>query len=428
MASLSMKSVYCRKIGDGDTAVWRLEADRTVVCGSTALLSYIHAIGALVFVGIVVVFPTIVCRQVRRIKRQGKWEDPHEMVKFSNFYGDFKTVRWASRYFFFAQHFFEDTLLAVIEVYFDADTRLVTILTAACCILYIAIVCIVRPFAETEIMAIDMTKVSIEIFCLLSYNLFLPPPPPAGTAVGEAEDVPVGATILVYSSVVLMGLFVLHELEPLLQLARLCVNRMLCSKFMSARSGSGESGAPFDVQPVRIGHGGRIGIHERTRRKRHLWGTVVLAQNVVRFLHRMKLARLYTIEVEYPSSVRAATEREKLERSGSAWCAPVGFKEHVRECVHASTKAALDESLRSAKKAFANTDGVRCGLELGEEADLLKRQSGVTEQQARLAEFDPITDPSVQLREGLEVWHSQRGFGHVEMIIAHEKKPFRLRF
>ena len=39
------------------------------------------------------------------------------MIKYSAFYGDFHHLKWIHRYFFFVQHFFEDTVLAIIEVF-----------------------------------------------------------------------------------------------------------------------------------------------------------------------------------------------------------------------------------------------------------------------------------------------------------------------
>ena len=90
------------------------------------------------------------------------------------------------------------------------------------------------------------------------------------------------AETLAYCAIFFMVVFVAFELCELLELIRMHIFRR-CRLDWCA--------------PFRIGHvGGKIGIHERIKRKRELWGTIIRLMYVMRFLRMLKRARLRMIE------------------------------------------------------------------------------------------------------------------------------------
>ena len=113
----------------GEAPEWRLMADRTIVCGATGKLIFLHITGAVLFVGIVVLFPLGITQKVRKVARLHFWEDESELIKYSNFYADFRRVTKKDRYvryFFCWQHLVMCTLLAVVEVFlgFNPQVRI----------------------------------------------------------------------------------------------------------------------------------------------------------------------------------------------------------------------------------------------------------------------------------------------------------------
>ena len=106
------------------------------VCRSTAILTFFHVSGGVMFIAIVVLFPVAVCIKIRRIAALDLWEDEGELIKYSNFFADFKhTVAHTfkgrtARYFFFTQHLVTTSLLAIFEVFLGFDPNLVWIVTA----------------------------------------------------------------------------------------------------------------------------------------------------------------------------------------------------------------------------------------------------------------------------------------------------------
>ena len=132
----------------------------------------IHIFGAAVVLSLVVIFPTGICLQIRKIYHQKLLEDEDEMIKYSIFYADFKVnlqYHGLLKYFFFCQHFFQDTALAMIEVFFiPYGQKVVTGFTVGMTACYMVVVVVARPFSEWQGMALDLCQEVIVIFCLAS--------------------------------------------------------------------------------------------------------------------------------------------------------------------------------------------------------------------------------------------------------------------
>ena len=74
----------------------------------------------MMFISIVLLFPAGICIKIRRMAKLDLWEDEGEMIKYSNFFADFKHATAhtfkgrMSRYFFSWQHLVTGSIIITV--------------------------------------------------------------------------------------------------------------------------------------------------------------------------------------------------------------------------------------------------------------------------------------------------------------------------
>ena len=151
MVSLALSMIICEPV-EGEDGVFILTAQRTVRCGESPQLWLLHIVGACIFFGLALALPSLVVIKIKSFRKEGVegLERPDRLQKFGVFYDAYQLSNWRV-YFFPAQHYCEDVLLAIIGGCLTAPTPM-NIATIVVIGSYVVALIAVRPFSAAEYM------------------------------------------------------------------------------------------------------------------------------------------------------------------------------------------------------------------------------------------------------------------------------------
>ena len=132
ITSVSVGAVFCVQFPDGR---WRLEADKTLVCFSTAQMWLLHLIGLAGCAAMLLVYPCIAWMKLRHIKTKGLEEDKRHMVRYGWLYGS-HSPEWF--YFGLAIYSVEDVVLNVLGMVLPSHPTVLNSISAAVLLAYAA--------------------------------------------------------------------------------------------------------------------------------------------------------------------------------------------------------------------------------------------------------------------------------------------------
>jgi hypothetical protein len=136
--------------------------------------------------------------------------------RYGSFYADFKEEGWAA-YFYVVSHAFENVFCAIIEASMQDDTYGMYIVTGVLILVYMIIICAVRPFAESEgfwfLQGLNIVVIYSMVVAYVSDTL-------SEKADGLSESEELGLYISSIVTLVFMVVFTTYSTIPLFELAK----------------------------------------------------------------------------------------------------------------------------------------------------------------------------------------------------------------
>jgi hypothetical protein len=185
---------------------WRFWQDPSQVCFQTLRTGFMQVLGALTFLGMIVIFPCGLFYKIRRLFMEQKVDNEHNLIVYGQFYRPYHPKYW---WFWLLTRNAADVVPGIAEVLFGGNIVRLTSLTGPSVGTYLLSIIVLRPFEEHTEM---LKEIAVQCSLLVSLGVSV-----AAQFGSLSED---GIVAIYWLNGAVMILIVLWSLRPVLFFAR----------------------------------------------------------------------------------------------------------------------------------------------------------------------------------------------------------------